>query len=229
MIGGAGFAAGVAHAEGFDRPVHLAVEVHLAHVAVVGVDDEVRVVGLAQPIQGAQLGLNGDARVDGGDAQGLAVEVFVQAVGLDVFFGFAETHAQPGPQTDLLAAGALLNYVLDGAEHLRVGLTAVESEAVVGSQNIHRAARGYLGHVHLGQGGLGLLADDGHVVGAAGEDHRRQAGNQVGEGHAHDIFQLRAPLYDVLGVHAVLGDPGGGGRKSLAKHGCHLSLGIAGR
>src|SRR5208283_1330110 len=117
MVGGTGLDSGIRHAERFYSPVDHAVEVDLAHVAVMGVNDPVCVVNTFYSVKSPDFGLYRNSLVNWSNAPGFTVKVGIQLVAADIFLGLPETESHAGPQADILAAGPLLDHVPDRLKH----------------------------------------------------------------------------------------------------------------
>ena len=141
MIGGPGFTPCIAHPKRFYRAINLTVEMDLPNITVVGMDDDICVIRLSKSIKGSQFGFNGDPCIDGGNSQGLAFKVFIQIVGLYIFFGFSKTHTKTCSQPDFLGFGLAYYHISYGSKHLGIGFASQKSKPVMGGQNIYLVPR----------------------------------------------------------------------------------------
>ena len=134
-------------------------EVHLARIIVVAVNDPVCAERLSDRVQTANLGIDRDAFVVGPELEDPPLVVIVEAVLGEGFqtFGFRETARET--QTDLLAAGSLDHDVSHGLEHLCIGRTAHHPETVFRAEDIERVLRFDLRHVDAGKGTLSGFAN----------------------------------------------------------------------
>ena len=64
MVRGPSFGPRIAHAKRFYCPVHLAVEVNLPYIAVVGMDDHICIVSPTKAVEGPQGGLDSTAALE---------------------------------------------------------------------------------------------------------------------------------------------------------------------
>ena len=97
---------------------------HFPNVAVVNVDNPVGIIGSFKPVQRSNLRLDRDPFVDRGHAFGLALEMLIKLVSLDIFFRLTEPQPHSGTQPDILNPGFGEDHVPDNTEKLCVGFSS---------------------------------------------------------------------------------------------------------
>ena len=212
MVSGAGLDAGIGHAEGLDRFVHLPVEVDLPHIGVVAVDNPVGVVDSLDTVEGTHLRLDRDALINRGHALGLAgAEVLVQLIAPDILLRLPEAHTHAGPQAHVPTAGLFDDGIPGGLDQDGVGLAAQQGEAVVRSQDVDRLAGLDEAHVHLPQLLHGHLVKLVQCILPARIDHRGQLWKQFGQPEGTHAGQFGHAPFHQGWINTILGGFSGNG------------------